>query len=151
MQCSRCEAVLEQKALFCPQCGTLQTANVAERLGCEHHPGQPAIALCIVCGKPVCEDCASTVAGKFVCEHRDHKTMARQWSVVSVCTFPFEGDMVAQNLTNAGIAAKLFSFRDYIGLHWFEKAARVQVLVPQEQYEAARALLHQLQLSESTE
>lgn len=151
MQCSRCHFPVELRATFCPQCGFLQEANRTPPLDCENHIGEPAIGLCVVCGKPVCGDCASTVTGKFVCEHREHKTLAEHWSVVHVCTFPFEGDMVVQNLINASYAAKLFSFQDHVGLRWVEDTARVQVLVPHEQRDAARKLLNQLQLSESSE
>lgn len=151
MQCPQCHSHVEPNATFCAQCGVVRGGNRPQQLDCENHPGQLAVGLCVVCGKPVCGDCASTVTGKFVCEHRDHKTWAEQWSVVHVCTFPFEGDMVAQNLINAGCAAKLFSFRDHVGLHWVGDAARVQVFVPQEQRDAALKFLNQLQLTESTE
>jgi hypothetical protein len=151
MPCRRCRSVLEQRATFCPHCGAVQDAPSSHSLECENHSGQPVVGLCIVCGKPVCGDCASTIAGRFVCEESAHKTVAEQWSVVHVCTFPFEGDMVVQNLLNAGYTAKLFSFRDHIGLRWVQDADRVQVFVPHHQRTAALELLKQLPLPESTE
>jgi len=34
---------------------------------CERHPARPAVARCVVCGAPVCEECAHPAGGKYYC------------------------------------------------------------------------------------
>lgn len=41
--------------------------NEREITKCARHPARPAVASCIVCGEPVCEECARAVDGKYYC------------------------------------------------------------------------------------
>ena len=34
---------------------------------CVRHPARPAVARCVVCGEPVCEECARLANGKYYC------------------------------------------------------------------------------------
>jgi hypothetical protein len=128
----------------------LQKEYLDEAIECEQHAGQQAIGLCIVCGKPVCGDCATTVSGKTVCDLAEHQTLAQQWSVVHASTSAFEAELIARNLLQANIPAKAFAFRDHVELHWFADADRAIVLVPSEQLDTALTLLHRLQLNDSS-
>ena len=41
---------------------------------CAEHPSVPAIAICKVCGRGLCAECATDVGGMVVCKHRCEET-----------------------------------------------------------------------------
>jgi general secretion pathway protein G len=38
-----------------------------EILKCARHPARPAVARCVVCGEPLCEECARLADGRYYC------------------------------------------------------------------------------------
>lgn len=146
MRCVQCGVPLEHVRSFCLHCGTLQEDNLHEPLECGNHAGQRAVGLCIVCGKPVCGDCAVTSEGRMLCDVVDHRTKATSWSSIHRSDFVFESDMIRQNLINAGIEAKIFSFRDHLETFWLQDTQFVRVMVPAHEREKALGLLQQLYL-----
>lgn len=44
---------------------------------CYKHPDRDAIAVCVVCGRGVCEDCATRIGGKFYCKEDAEKIFER--------------------------------------------------------------------------
>ena len=41
--------------------------NEREITKCARHPARPAVARCVVCGEPACEECARLVDGRYYC------------------------------------------------------------------------------------
>ncbi len=41
--------------------------NEREIVKCARHPARPAVARCVVCGEPLCEECARQADGKYYC------------------------------------------------------------------------------------
>ncbi len=148
MRCVQCELPVDHARSFCLHCGALQRDRLHEPLECEHHAGESAIGLCIVCGKPVCGDCAVASDGRVVCDVVDHRSKASHWSSIYSSDFVFESEMIRQNLMNAGIEADIFSFGDHLETFWLPDARFVHVMVPAHERAKALELLHQLHLTD---
>ncbi|MGH2568843.1 MAG: hypothetical protein ACRDGA_10930 [Bacteroidota bacterium] len=146
MQCPNCASSLTETQSFCMKCGMLQKENLSEMLECENHTGQPAVGLCIVCGKPVCGDCALTLEGKIFCDDVQHQKMRDAWSVIVVSDSEFEADMIQRNLAGEGIECRVFSFRDHVGTFWLPDPKPVNALVPIPKKDQALNLLRRLSL-----
>jgi hypothetical protein len=133
--------------LFCRHCGGLSAeASGAERIECSNHPGQLAVAACIVCGKPVCGDCAVRSAGKFFCEDPEHCTIRNGWQPIYSCTSEFEADIVERNLQHAGLHIRVFSTGSHLELYWAHWKPIVRVWAARAKAAEAEALLRQLGL-----
>lgn len=145
--CSHCNAVLATDGYFCAHCGFIAPNMQQENpLECENHFAQTAIAICVVCGKPVCGDCAIAKDQKFFCDSSEHIKIDGEYAVIHSCESEFETDMVQHNLLQAGIRSLSFSFYDHIGTYWSPGHARVQVRVLQSQADQATDILRNLGL-----
>lgn len=113
-RCLQCGEEVRDHAPACPVCGAV--ASGVAPADCEIHAGVPAVALCVVCGKPVCGDCAVRSDGRFTCDVSSHKTMAAETSVLTVCSSPFEADLIRENLRQAGLDVLQFDRSAFIGL-----------------------------------
>ena len=144
--CPQCKNELLPQAAWCPQCGIVQPAT--EQIDCENHASELAIGLCVLCGKPVCGDCALSVEGKTFCENAQHQSIFRDWSVAHESDFEFESDMIRHNIAAAGIETMVFSFRNFLGTFWLKDMKPVRVLVPNAKHQQARETLMKLRLIE---
>lgn len=149
MHCPHCNALIGEKRSFCVECGMLQKSNLSESVECENHAGEQAIGLCMICGKPVCGDCAVTSEGKIFCDNVQHQEMFTSWLTVHVSDFEFESDMIRQNLANAGMESKVFSSHDHGGTYWLPDVKLVRVMVPNKLKERALHILRDLHLKDN--
>lgn len=150
MHCPYCRAVNVVTKSFCLGCGKMQP-GFADFAECEHHPGEPAVGLCVVCGRPVCNDCAVTQGGKVYCNDVQHRQWATEWVSIHTAQSEFESDMIECNLRAAEIETKLFSFRRHLGTFWLKDAGIVNIQVARQQQEGAVQLLRDLRLVEMEE
>ncbi|HEY5614447.1 MAG TPA: hypothetical protein VIL52_00360 [Bacteroidota bacterium] len=144
--CHHCAAELERNAAYCNHCGAVQQETAPGTVECENHTEEHAVGVCVLCGKPVCGDCAVSAEGKIFCENALHQSIFKQWAVVHESSFEFESDMIRQNIVSAGIDTKVFSFRDHVGTSWLSDVKPVRVLVPAEQQQRAQEILQSLRL-----
>ncbi len=145
--CSHCNAVLTPDTHFCAHCGFIvPNAQQENTLECENHSAQVAIAVCVVCGKPVCGDCAIAKDQKFFCDSSEHIKIDGEYAVMHSCESEFEADMIRHNLLQAGIRSLSFSFYDHVGTYWNPGHALVQVRVLQSQAHQATDILRNLGL-----
>lgn len=146
-QCSYCNSILAAGAFVCSQCGFISSNGVQKNsLECENHPDQIAIAVCIVCGKPVCGDCAIAKDQFFFCDSGEHIKINGEYAVIYSCESEFEADMIRQNLHQAGIRSLSFSFYNHIGTYWSQDHALVHLRVLQSQVNQAMDILRSLGL-----
>lgn len=146
-RCSHCNAILTTDSYFCAYCGFIVPNALQENpFECENHSAQIAIAVCVVCGKPVCGDCAIAKDQKFFCDSSEHIKIDGEYAVIHSCESEFEMDMIRQNLLQAGIRSLSFSFYDHIGTYWNPGHALVQVRVLQSQANQATDILRNLGL-----
>ena len=139
--CSQCRNTIIDDEIVCSSCGaiTLQTGN--DEITCENHAGEPAIACCTMCGKPVCGDCATSRQGAFLCDAPEHSQHSGPWSVLAVAENPFEADMIGTNLVHAGFQPRVADPRNFAGTLGFRGRLDVRVLVEQSALEQALHLL----------
>lgn len=146
--CEACEEPVTDKAVFCPHCGVLRTqdAPVHKPIMCETHPHQPAAGACVVCGKPVCEQCAVRKMGKFFCADDEHVKMAFDWIAVCSTSIRSEAEMIKAQLESGGIQAMVFSQSDRMFFTTFGDLAVNEVMVPKDSLDAARDFLRSINL-----
>jgi len=150
--CCRCHAPLDPGDLSCQHCGGLSgEVSDAERIECGNHPGQLAIAVCVVCGKPVCGDCAVRSDDRFFCEDPDHRSIHSGWQPVYSCVSDFEADVVQRNLQQAGLETKVSSKGGHLELYWAHQKPVVQVWTSKAKAAEAETLLQQLGLLGGTD
>lgn len=147
MRCAFCGSNNPTSQSFCGECGRVQEP-IADSAECENHPGEATVALCVLCGKPVCSDCAVTSDGRVYCDDPQHRTLALEWVPVYIAESEFESDMIACNLAASKIDTRVFSFRKHLGSFWMEGTSLVRVLVPRGLSQDATQLLHDLRLAQ---
>jgi hypothetical protein len=55
---------------------------------CFAHPETTAVGVCSICGRGVCEGCATDVGNRIACERRDCQTQARTMRGMTVASRP---------------------------------------------------------------
>ena len=146
--CEFCSDRLEGDAKFCRHCGMVQAQLLGddEEIECENHPKMEAVGMCIVCGKPVCGDCAVKRQGKIFCESDEHITVAQNWAMVYSTNTEYEAQMVRANLESGGIRCMVFSQRDHVYFLTMGDLAVVNVMVPKHQLFEAKEFLRKMDL-----
>ncbi|MEX2191519.1 MAG: hypothetical protein WEB33_12535 [Bacteroidota bacterium] len=143
-RCDRCGQSLVSPEVDCAFCGRLGPNG--NGVGCELHEGADAVALCFVCGKPMCGDCAVWAGSKFLCDLPAHREIAGAWEVIARCSSIFEADMITKNLEQGGLRSIVFSPEDFTVSFWHPGLSSARVFVRKEDAEMAGGLLESLAL-----
>ncbi|HWP81882.1 MAG TPA: hypothetical protein VNN76_04410 [Bacteroidota bacterium] len=143
--CRSCKSSLVPEIPFCTACGVLWSSDVSD-IECENHGEVSAVGMCVVCGKPVCGDCAISLNGKLFCDHLEHQKIPSEWEVLCSTDFAFEADLIERNLQQAGFECKVFSLLDHVGTYWATKRRLTNVLVKKDRLSVALTLLKELRL-----
>lgn len=147
MNCSECGNLMEGSSIVCDRCGSLDVKGERSSLiECENHFGEWAVAVCSVCGKPVCGDCTLRRDGRLFCDSADHIAMGSDWVVIYGCASEIEADIFVANLRAAEIEARCFFRRDHVSLAWAPIDLPVRVMVKTSDRDAARRRLIHLGL-----
>jgi hypothetical protein len=77
---------------------------MSEEYFCENHSAMKAVAVCTICGKPVCGDCAVTKEGKNYCDEINHPKIGADYDVLLLSPTIFELELIAKNLEANGIS-----------------------------------------------
>jgi hypothetical protein len=144
-RCSPCGSTVRNSNVVCLSCGSFVTAD-GELIVCENHGSEQAIGVCVVCGKPVCGDCALSVNGRTYCDIVEHQSIHSRWKMIHETRFEFEADLIERNLEQGGIECRTFALGDHAATFWLEEMRIVRVLVPMERASDAVVLLQRLQL-----
>jgi hypothetical protein len=128
IECSNCKEKVDQLLPFCPHCGyTLEGSKSDSPVECEEHHDNLAIGICVICGKPVCSECALLEDGKIFCQNDEHVEIFEDWAVVYTCEAEYEAQMVKSNLEMTGLKAMIFSQRDSV---FYGNIGYINVMVP---------------------
>ena len=100
--CGECGGDVSVDDDFCPDCGVLFRDNVF----CVNHPSQPALAVCLICKTPLCEDCLKQVGQLCFCEKH-------------VSYDIYEGFARVFESVDGGLAAMAFETIKDAGMHPF--------------------------------
>lgn len=144
-ECENCKEKIETEAEYCPVCGILRVDNA--EVECENHSDVPAVAVCIICGKPVCRKCRKTRMNKTFCEDDKHVKVYQNWAVAYMSSTEYEAEMIKANLENAGIEAMIFNQQDHAYFLTVGSMARVNVMVPNERIREAQQVIESLNWS----
>jgi hypothetical protein len=143
--CDNCDGEIEANSQYCPHCGIIFEQDEGEvSIECETHPGVPAIGVCIICGKPVCRDCAVSKKGRVFCDDDEHVKIHQDWVVLCSTSTEYEAEMVKANLEIAGVKALVFSQVDHAYFIPIGRLAIVNVMVPKDKLAKAREVVHRL-------
>jgi hypothetical protein len=118
---------------------------IASDFDCENHAGVRAAALCAVCLKPICGDCAIEEERELFCEDL-HRTFSLTHERVATFSSPFEADAVVTNLKSNGVEAQRFFFRDHLSVVLSGQRDSATVYVERGKLAAATRTLNALQL-----
>jgi hypothetical protein len=142
IQCHNCNESIQSEAEYCPVCGLLRIDS--RDIECENHRDRPAIAVCIICGKPVCRTCRKIRLHKTFCEDDKHIRVYQNWAVAYISSTEYEAEMVKANLENAGIEALIFNQQDHAYFLTVGSMARVNVMVPNNRVIEAKQIIESL-------
>jgi hypothetical protein len=62
--CEECGADVDEDDDFCPGCGVIFRDDVR----CSIHSSQLGKGVCLICGKPYCEECGTLIGKLFFCQ-----------------------------------------------------------------------------------
>jgi hypothetical protein len=145
VQCFHCGGNVTPDSDFCVHCGTMLFGRKSQ---CETHRERTAIAVCVLCHRLLCSDCARKVGGRFFCEKHQKVEVEEDWAVVFQSLDIFEASVVRTKLEGDGINISVqndhsigyFGFMDTpIGRTNLEHP--VKLFVPFDQYVLASQLL----------
>ncbi len=140
MTCRRCGAERNPASISCGRCGEV----LVGALSCEEHHNEPAIALCVVCGRPLCAGCQRNGSQRALCGDPDHEQFAAGWERLFQSVSEFEADCVARNLKANGIPVRVFSCREFANTLLVTGDDAVRVFVPVAEAERARQAVGQV-------
>jgi preprotein translocase subunit SecY len=103
--CGSCGGLMAGGEPFCPSCG----AAFEGAPSCPTHPDAPALACCVVCERPLCDDCARRGDGRFVCADHTGIAFVEGWAVVSAVETPIEAEGLRRRLAVAGIGGQVLA------------------------------------------
>ncbi len=143
--CFNCQEPVSANDTFCNNCGVLlEEIPGDETPECENHPDRDAVGGCVICGKPLCEDCAREQNGRVFCESDEHLNVHQGFVVVYTTSTDYEAEMIKANLDGAGIHALIFNQHDHVYFTTMGMLALVNVMVPRAQLEEAREIIEAL-------
>ena len=99
--CGVCGGLLGGGETFCPACGAAFEGAPA----CGSHPGEPALARCVVCARPLCGDCALERDGRSVCRVHVGVAFVEGWAVAAIAETPVEAEGLRRRLAVAGVVS----------------------------------------------
>ena len=146
MKCTRCNVINADDVLFCRNCGLLLHRD--PNVECENHSGRDALGICVLCGRPMCDDCMTVREGKTYCDDAAHANVPVKHAKLAAAVSEFGADLVAKNLSANGIAALVFSQHQYSHFCRFTDDAPASIFVGKEMVEAAHRLVAEMDLSD---
>lgn len=108
---------------------------------CENHPDERAVGCCVVCGKPVCGDCATSGKAKLFCDDIEHEQLSEEWEALTRTGSQFEADMIMANLRQRGFEPRVYPGADHSVISWFPDLRCIRVMLPKERIGEARETL----------
>jgi len=119
-----------------------------EDVHCATHPSVLAVGSCVICGIPVCGECAHKRQRKIFCQSDSDLKVAFDWVAVYSASTPYEAHMVKANLESANIPAMVLSQSDRMYYMTLGDLALAEVMVPKTSFMEAKRFLHALEESD---
>ncbi len=146
MTCPRCQAVNTIAALFCVSCGYVLRDQ--DEVECENHSGTNATGVCIICGKPVCDDCSAAREHKMYCDDVAHSRLTTDYSKLAAVATEFDADMLVKNLSVNGVTALYYSTTRFSQFCRLTDDRSVSIFVKRDMAGEARRLLEEMEFED---
>jgi len=104
--CENCGAIFDAALGYCPHCGAL-LPDTGEM--CGEHPRREAIARCVACEAPLCDECAQETEGRYVCESDLGAADTEPWVVIFSSSEEWEVEARRQILDQSHIPGVRFA------------------------------------------
>jgi len=101
--CGNCGGEVTDDSDFCPHCGVL--FEQAPVVACATHNGSGSCAVCVICGRYLCEICAVEVGGRFLCPEHESIKLVENYALVYQSRDVAEAATVRAMLTPSGQVA----------------------------------------------
>jgi hypothetical protein len=138
--CGNCAAIFDKAYGYCPHCGAV-VADLGET--CVEHPRREAIAHCVACDTPICEECAQESEGRYVCESDLGAADTSPWITIFSSTEEWEVEARRQLLDQSHIPAVRFA----PGTLTTAPSGEHDLLVPPTREDEAREVLESADIS----
>ncbi len=136
-ECPQCGATVPADGEACPACGHLDRP-----VACAAHADRTAAGACVICGKPLCEECNRGEGTEYLCEEHSVVPITEGWAQVYTTGDDVEADLIRDNLLAEGIDSQVLSQKDHFSFTMdIGDLAQVRVLVPAFEYEDAMKVL----------
>jgi hypothetical protein len=146
MICPNCSCPTKEEMHFCLNCGSA-VSTIAE-IGCSNHAGATAVGACVVCGMPVCGDCAVTREKKLFCNDSSHVVFLDRHALLGVSDSEFEADVIVSNLKASGILPSVYSPNEFFDFKSERADSSVRVFVVKNDRARAITVLTELGLED---
>jgi len=103
--CEECNKRVKSDAERCHACG----ANFIAELNCSLHNEMTAGYCCVVCSKPICDECAIYIKGRYYCTDHQSVEVREGWAKIYAATTFVEANFIEEFLKGNGITSKIFS------------------------------------------
>ncbi|HEY9188772.1 MAG TPA: zinc ribbon domain-containing protein [Ignavibacteria bacterium] len=143
--CDNCEEEIDSNFKYCLHCGFIlkkSKSDISDE--CENHPGKNAIGICVICGKPVCAECAKISNKRIFCEKDEHLQIYGDYVLIKTFSTEYEAQMIKSLIEMAGIECVLFSQKDHVFFSNIGDTAIVNLMVPKEYANKAFELIDEL-------
>ena len=115
VKCSQCAEEITEDSDFCPHCGVL-FSGATEQV-CDLHTERPAIGVCIICRKLVCEACEKITRNRTFCSEHRNVEVQQDWARIFQSTEINESEMIRAFLEAAGHKVLVQNFAP-VGFVW---------------------------------
>ena len=103
--CENCSGTVLQSDKFCRNCCTA----FVEEVKCSNHSEKVAEYFCVVCAKPLCQDCAVYVDKRYRCADHQQVEIREGWAKTYAPTTYVEAQFIEQLLTKHQVPSKMLS------------------------------------------
>ncbi len=146
MTCLHCKAENTKTSLFCVACGYALCAY--DEIECENHPGTNATGVCVICGKPVCDDCSVAREKKVYCADAAHTQLITAYTKLWTVENEFGADIIIKNLSTNGVSSLHYSPKRFSQFCHLTDDCSVSVFVRTEMIDEAQRLLKEMDLKD---
>lgn len=148
INCDNCDEKIDSKFKYCIHCGFILKGSKSDISDeCENHAGKPAIGICVICGKPVCNSCAKISNNRIFCEKDEHLQVYGDYVLVKTFSTEYEAQMIKSLIEIAGINCVLFSQKDHVFFTNIGETSIINLMVPKEDAEKAIQIIEELNQS----
>jgi RNA polymerase subunit RPABC4/transcription elongation factor Spt4 len=103
--CEECNKKVTSDDEYCRTCG----ANFIGEVKCSHHPERAADYRCVVCSKPLCNECSTLIMGSHRCANHQSVEFREGWTKVHAATTFVEAQLLEEFFKENNVNSKCLS------------------------------------------